>query len=50
MLANTQEKYAFLVLDVVVVPEEKSKPKRTLIVLLGFILGVMISILFVFIR
>ena len=50
MLANTQEEYAFRVLDEAVVPEEKSKPKRTLIVLLGFILGFMISILFVFIR
>ena len=50
MLANTQEEYAFRVLDEAVVPEEKVKPKRRLIVVLGFILGVMISILLVFIR
>jgi uncharacterized protein involved in exopolysaccharide biosynthesis len=50
MLANTQEEYAFRVLDSAVVPEEKFKPKRTLIVVLGFIIGGMMGVFLAFIR
>ena len=39
MLANTQEEYAFRVLDSPVVPEEKVRPKRMLIVISGFVIG-----------
>lgn len=48
MLANTQDEYAFRVLDLAIPPEEKIKPKRKLIVILGFILGGMLSILAAF--
>jgi len=48
MLANTQDEYAFRVLDQAVAPEEKVKPKRKLIVVLGFILGGMLGIFLVF--
>lgn len=47
MLANTRDEYAFKVIDQPVVPEEKIKPKRKLIVVLGFILGGMLSIFLV---
>ncbi len=41
MLANAKEDYAFKVIDPAVVPEEKSKPKRSLIVIAtGFLGGV----------
>lgn len=50
MLANTQEEYAFRVLDRAVVPEKKFKPKRALIVVLGFIIGGMIGVLSAFFR
>lgn len=50
MLANTQEEYAFRVLDSAVIPEEKVKPKRALIIVLGAILGGMIGIFSAFIR
>lgn len=39
MLANTQEEYAFRVIDSAFVPEEKIKPKRSLIIVLGFVIG-----------
>jgi len=39
MLANTREEYAFRVIDRAVVPEQKIKPKRALIVVLGFLFG-----------
>ncbi len=39
MLANARPDYAFKVLDKAVVPEEKSYPKRALIVILAFMLG-----------
>jgi len=50
MLANTQEEYAFRVLDRAVVPEEKIKPRRVLIVLIGFFIGGMIGVFVAFIR
>ncbi len=39
MLANARPEYAFKVVDRAVVPEEKSYPKRALIVILAFMLG-----------
>lgn len=43
MLANSRPEYAFKVLDKAVVPEEKSHPKRKLIVVLSVILGSMVG-------
>jgi uncharacterized protein involved in exopolysaccharide biosynthesis len=39
MFANARPEYAFKVIDRAVVPEEKSHPKRALIIVLAFILG-----------
>ena len=39
MLANVREEYVLKVLDPPVVPEEKSEPKRAIIVLLISIFG-----------
>jgi len=39
MLANARPEYAFRVIDKAVVPEERSQPKRALIVLLSLVLG-----------
>ena len=50
MFANVREEYAFKTIDPAFVPEEHSKPKRILIIILGFLFGGMLSILFVFIR
>jgi len=50
MLANTQKQFAFQVLDKAVAPDKKSKPKRSLIVILtAFVVG-FLTIIFVFIR
>lgn len=43
-LAKTQQEYAFKVIDPAVVPEEKSKPKRSLMVAVGLVLGMMLGI------
>lgn len=43
-LANARPDYAFRVIDRAVVPEEKSRPKRSLIVILSFIFGSMLGI------
>lgn len=48
MIANTQQEYAFRVLDGAVVPEEKAKPNRKLIVLLGIIVGGLLGIIAAF--
>ncbi|MEW5755422.1 MAG: Wzz/FepE/Etk N-terminal domain-containing protein [Pseudomonadota bacterium] len=48
MLAKVRDEYAFKVVDPAVVPEQKIKPKRALIVVLGFIAGLMGSIFLVF--
>ncbi len=42
MVASTREEYAFKVIDPAIPPEKKIKPKRSLIVILGFILGAMV--------
>ncbi|EIT71956.1 Wzz/FepE/Etk N-terminal domain-containing protein [Hydrocarboniphaga effusa] len=43
MLAQTSEDYAFRVIDPAIVPERKIRPKRALIVLLGFLGGLIFS-------
>lgn len=50
MLANTQDEYVFRVLDRPVVPEERIKPKRSVIVILGFVLGGMMGVFIGFFR
>jgi len=48
MLANTQQEYAFRVLDPAVPPQDRVKPKRMLIVISGFILGLIVGIFIAF--
>lgn len=50
MLANTQREFAFRVIDMALEPDKKSKPKRSLIVVLATILGGMFAVFIVFIR
>jgi len=50
MLAEVSEEYVFRTLSSAKVAEEKAKPKRALICVLGVILGGMLSILFVLLR
>jgi uncharacterized protein involved in exopolysaccharide biosynthesis len=50
MLAEVNKDYAFTVIDPPVIPEIKSKPKRSLIVILATLVGGMIGVLFVLIR
>jgi uncharacterized protein involved in exopolysaccharide biosynthesis len=50
MLANASPEYLFKTLDPAVVPELKVKPNRTLIFLLGSVLGGMIGVLIVSVR
>ena len=39
MLANGREEYAFTIIDPAVAPEQRIRPKRTLLVLTGLVLG-----------
>lgn len=50
MLAEASPEYAFTTVSRAMLPEEKSKPKRPLICILGTLLGGMLSILVVLIR
>tara|TARA_R110001583_G_scaffold69157_4_gene196320 strand:+ start:6816 stop:7760 length:945 start_codon:yes stop_codon:yes gene_type:complete len=50
MLANARDEYVFQVIDPAVVAEEKIKPKRALIAVLGTLLGGMLSVFVVLIR
>ena len=50
MLAKVREEYAFKTVDPAVIPEQKDKPKRALICILGTLLGGMLSVLWVLIR
>jgi len=50
MIASTREEYAFKVIDPAVIPERKSKPKRILIIAMGFFLGAILAFIFVFVR
>ncbi|MEY3017671.1 MAG: hypothetical protein RL336_806 [Pseudomonadota bacterium] len=50
MLAKASPEYVFRTVDPAVVPEQKSKPKRALICVLGTMLGGMLGVLIVLIR
>ncbi|MDH3327377.1 MAG: Wzz/FepE/Etk N-terminal domain-containing protein [Gammaproteobacteria bacterium] len=48
MLANVRDEFVFKVIDPAVVPEEKIKPKKSLIAVLGVIVGFMLSVFLAF--
>ncbi|RCU43308.1 LPS O-antigen length regulator [Corallincola holothuriorum] len=50
MLAEVREEYVFKTVDPAIVPEEKAKPKRALICVLGVMLGGMLGVMVVLIR
>lgn len=50
LLTSTSDEYAFKIIDKAFVPEEKSGPQRLLIIILGTLLGVLLSIIIVFSR
>lgn len=50
MLARVREEYVFKTIDPAVIPEEKIKPKRLLILIVGGMVGGMMGIFFVFAR
>lgn len=50
MLARVRDEYIFKTIDPAVVPEEKVKPKRLLILIVGGMAGGMLGIFFVFAR
>jgi uncharacterized protein involved in exopolysaccharide biosynthesis len=50
MLAEVSEEYVFKTLNSAKVAEEKAKPKRALIAILGFMLGGMLAVIIVLIR
>ena len=50
MFAKVRDEYVFKTIDAALVPEEKFKPKRALIAILGTMLGGMLSVMFVLIR
>tara|TARA_Y100001001_G_scaffold160923_2_gene184426 strand:+ start:3121 stop:4074 length:954 start_codon:yes stop_codon:yes gene_type:complete len=47
MLANAQKEYVFKTVDPAVIPEEKSEPKRAMIVIIFTLLGLFLSIFLV---
>lgn len=49
-VATTREEYAFRVLDPAVAPEQRIRPKRTMMVLIGMFLGLMLAAAVVLIR
>ena len=50
MLANARDEYAFTVIDRAVPPEERARPKRTLIVAFGLLVGFLAAAVVVFAR
>jgi len=50
MLAKSTPEYLFKIIDPAVVPEIKYGPKRAVICLIGFLLGLFFAIIYVFIR
>jgi len=50
MLANTQKEFAFQVIDKAVAPDKKSKPKRSLIVILSVFVAGFLTVIAIFIR
>ena len=50
MLANSQKEYAFEAIDLAIPPKERSKPQRRLIVLVGTMIGFILSMGYIFIK
>lgn len=50
MLANAQDEYIFKTVDPAIVPQEKSEPKRVMIVIVAILLGGILGIFTVFVR
>lgn len=50
MLSEVRTEYVFVTVDPAVIPEEKYKPKRALISLFGTMLGLVLSVVWVFFR
>ena len=50
MFAEVRDEYVFKTIDPALIPEEKAKPKRALICVLGTMLGGMLGVMFVLIR
>lgn len=50
MLANTQKEFAFRVIDRAITPDKKSKPARTLILIVSMLVTIFLSILIVIIQ
>ncbi|MCU8006065.1 Wzz/FepE/Etk N-terminal domain-containing protein [Shewanella sp. SM87] len=50
MFAEVREEYVFKTIDPALSPEEKAKPKRALICVLGIMLGGLLGVMFVLIR
>ena len=50
MFAEVRDEYVFKTIDPALVPEEKAKPKRALICVLGTMLGGMLGIMFILVR
>jgi uncharacterized protein involved in exopolysaccharide biosynthesis len=50
MLANTQKDFAFRVLDPALVPDQKSSPKRALIVILAGLVGTFFALIWALLR
>ncbi len=50
MLANTQKQFAFRIIDPAIPPDHKSKPKRSLIVVLSTFVAGFLAVIAVFIR
>ena len=47
MLADASPEYAFIAVNPSMVPERKSQPQRALICILGFVLGIIFSIIYI---
>ncbi|MFB2684868.1 Wzz/FepE/Etk N-terminal domain-containing protein [Shewanella mangrovisoli] len=50
MFAEVRDEYVFKTIDPALAPEEKAKPKRALICVLGTMLGVMLGVMLVLVR
>jgi len=50
MLAEVREQYIFTIVDPAVVPEEKLKPKRSMLVLIGLVIGGFLGVILVFLK
>jgi uncharacterized protein involved in exopolysaccharide biosynthesis len=50
MFAEVRDEYVFKTIDPALIPEEKAKPKRALICILGTLLGCMLGVMIILIR